>query len=80
MAESQTPSSGVGEDPLLAGLPEVDGYKVVGSCLIYDTIGKGGMGQVYKARHLKFDFDVAVKCLKRDLAEAGFVDRFVREA
>jgi hypothetical protein len=80
MAESQTPSSGVGEDPLLAGLPEVDGYKVVRSCLIYDTIGKGGMGQVYKARHLKFDFDVAVKCLKRDLAEGGFVDRFVREA
>ena len=69
-------------DPLLQDLPEVDGYKLVGSCLIYGPLGKGGMGQVYRGRHLNFDLDIAIKCLDRDLAKSKpeFVDRFVREA
>ena len=71
-----------GDDPLLSGVPELDGFKVLDSCVLYGALGRGGMGAVYRARHLKLDIDVAVKCLLRDLAAADpqILTRFRREA
>ena len=55
---------------------------VFGNCRIVRRIGRGGMGEVYLARHLTLDRDCAIKVLKPEVAEEnpGFVDRFVREA
>ena len=61
---------------------EVEGYKVLPPCVLYGKIGQGGMGAVYRGRHLNLDIDVAVKCLKPDLTgeDEQFVVRFRREA
>ncbi|MFT7619943.1 MAG: serine/threonine protein kinase/formylglycine-generating enzyme required for sulfatase activity [Planctomycetota bacterium] len=74
--------SNLSEDKILRGLPEVDGYKVLEPVVIYARIGEGGMGAVYRGRHLGLDIDVAIKCLKTNLAEESheFVLRFKREA
>jgi serine/threonine-protein kinase len=55
---------------------------VVGGCRILYKLGGGGMGGVYRARHLALDVDVAVKVLHAHLAEGDpiFVKRFLREA
>ena len=48
---------------------------------ILSLIGRGGMGAVYKALHLKLDRLVAIKILPREVGEAPtFEERFVREA
>jgi serine/threonine protein kinase len=69
-------------DGNLARATEVEGYKVLPPCVIYGKIGQGGMGAVYRGRHLNLDIDVAVKCLKPDLVggDDQFVVRFRREA
>ncbi len=72
----------VASDPLLASLPLVDGYPKLGPCLLMSEVGGGAMGKVYRAYHLRFEFDVAVKVLNwmrlgRDTAIRG---RFRREA
>src|SRR5687767_12177803 len=68
-------------DPFLKDVPEVDGLKVLGACLLYVRAGKGGMGAVYRGRHLKLDMDVAVKCLLPGIAagDERMVLRFQRE-
>ncbi len=69
-------------DPLLKNAPEVKGYKVLRPAVVYAKIGQGGMGAVYRGKHLNLDVEVAVKCLKTSLAEenGAFVVRFQREA
>jgi len=69
------------DDPLLRDVPEVDGFKVLDSCVLYVKIGKGGMGAVYRGKHIKLDIDVAVKCLLPYLAADNeqMVQRFERE-
>lgn len=48
---------------------------------ILEIIGKGGMGAVYRARHVYLDEERAIKVIKAQLAEdKEFVDRFIREA
>ena len=70
------------EDPRLAALPEVDGYRVLDRrYVLYDVLGTGGMGTVYRGRHLHLDLEVAVKCLDPGLVrrDPRAVERFHRE-
>ncbi|MFO0876534.1 MAG: serine/threonine-protein kinase [Gemmataceae bacterium] len=54
---------------------EVPGY------VLLDCLGRGGMGVVYKARHLRLDRIVAVKMIRSgNLASAGELSRFRTEA
>jgi serine/threonine protein kinase len=57
------------------------GLIVAGRFRIEGLIGEGGMGTIYKARHVKLPRTFALKLLKPALAaDADFVARFLREA
>jgi len=48
---------------------------------ILDIIGQGGMGAVYRARHIYLDEERAIKVVHSEFAgEEAFVQRFIREA
>lgn len=69
---SVEPTTSKGPDPLIG--------KRIGGCEIFELIGKGSMGNVYKARHIGLNKTVAVKViptLKRNLES---VRRMVQEA
>ena len=51
----------------------------LGPYRIVDSIGQGGMGQVFKAEHEKFGRVVAVKVLPRDKSTPEAVANFTRE-
>lgn len=54
---------------------------VLGNYVLLEKLGEGGMGQVYRARHLKMDRIVAIKVLpRRLLSSPDAVQRFQREA
>ena len=56
-------------------LPRFGGYEVI------SKLGEGGMGAVYKARHVALDRIVALKVLPGELArDKDYVKRFEREA
>src|SRR3989338_47492 len=57
-----------GEPVIIRDMPETDPLigKTLGPCRLDALIGRGGMGRVYKARHLALDRAVAVK-----LVDAG---------
>ena len=65
---------------------EIGARPIIGAILdhryrIVELIGEGGMGVVYRARHLRLDVDMAVKILHRKLArDDSFRGRFFREA
>ena len=68
------PSHATGGDPLI-------GTVVSGRFRIEDLIGQGGMGKVYRARHLALERTVVLKMLKPQLLEdPTLVGRFEREA
>ena len=57
------------------------GRIIGGRFRIVEIIGKGGMGTVYKARHVTLPRTFAIKILNSDLVEdEAFVERFRREA
>jgi serine/threonine protein kinase len=43
--------------------------KTLGHYEILEPLGKGGMGEVYRARDTKLDRDVAIKVLPEDFAK-----------
>jgi hypothetical protein len=51
----------------------------VGQYTLEERIGKGGMGEVYRARHALLKRPTAVKLLRSNDAEGGNVERFERE-
>jgi formylglycine-generating enzyme required for sulfatase activity/serine/threonine protein kinase len=63
-------------------VPVLDGFKVLDRCVLYAKVGEGGMGAVYRGRHVDLDIEVGVKCMLPALAasDASFVLRFQREA
>lgn len=54
--------------------------EVVGGCKILELIGKGGMGVVYRGKHLTLDRDVAIKVLARERKSDFFRDQFLAES
>src|ERR687896_119123 len=55
--------------------------RVLAGYRIEERIGRGGMGLVYRAEHLKLRRRAAIKIIAPELAEAeGFRERFDREA
>lgn len=47
---------------------------------ILEVIGKGGMGSVYRARHIYLDKERAIKVIESKLISTDFANRFIREA
>jgi eukaryotic-like serine/threonine-protein kinase len=57
------------------------GQTIAGKYRVETILGKGGMGLVLGARHLKLDEPVAIKILRSAMMEVdGMVSRFLREA
>ncbi len=55
-------------------------YLVLGQYVLLERLGRGGMGQVYKARQRSLNRTVAVKVIRRDQAATGqALKRFYRE-
>jgi hypothetical protein len=53
---------------------------IVGSYVVEDSLGRGGMGVVYRARHVHLDRPVALKLLSAELTGSPeFAERFRRE-
>src|SRR5262249_29615095 len=53
---------------------------VLGQYVLQERLGEGGMGHVFKARHLGLDKVVALKVIRKDrLTNAEAVGRFQRE-
>jgi len=72
-------------DALLASVPTHEGYKVLGGVVLYQKLGQGGMGAVYRGRHLRLSVEVAVKVMAPPMGMSptqaeGFIQRFIREA
>ena len=64
-----------GAPPVPAGFPQVPGYEVV------EVLGRGGVGVVYLARHLRLNRPVALKMLLTGpFAHPVERERFLREA
>lgn len=54
--------------------------EAIGHYLLLEAIGRGGMGLVFRARDTRLERDVAIKCLRTELFEAHYIERFKREA
>jgi len=52
----------------------------IGRCRIYEFLGKGGMGAVYKAKHLPLNRFVAIKMIPAASQDPTFIRRLLIEA
>jgi hypothetical protein len=67
--------------PIRAGADPWPGRTIDERFTIERLIGAGGMGRVYRARHLRLGTGLAIKLLNADLAaDRNAAERFVREA
>ncbi|MEX1369211.1 MAG: serine/threonine-protein kinase, partial [Nannocystaceae bacterium] len=67
--------------PLVERTPLARGTVLAGRYRIEELIGEGGMGDVYRATHLKIDKDVAIKVLAPEqMRRPRTVSRFLQEA
>lgn len=58
-----------------------DGEVILGIYQVLKVLGIGGMGKVYKVRHLGWNMELAVKCPKAEILEVpGAKDNFIIEA
>ncbi len=74
-AEDEGPAA-----PAIVEAPDGQQRNDIADYDLIDTIGSGGMGVVYKAKHKKLDKTMAIKCLHRELAaDAANVKRFAQE-
>lgn len=95
--EPEAKAKAFGACPRCGGLVPADRFQVCPTCLMSDDepevviaqgtlelgkeLGHGGMGTVFRARHLRLGREVAVKFLPAELADsAEFRTRFEREA
>lgn len=84
LALSTPPTSGPGQaqtQTLQTGIPELQvGSLFAGRYLILESLGRGGMGRVYRALDKKLDVEVAVKLLRPEVAaDEGIIQRFKNE-
>ena len=65
-----------------APAPEVDALvgRHLGPCQLEQVIGRGGMGTVYRGRHLALNRPMAVKVLSADALSEAAADRLLAEA
>lgn len=55
--------------------------QIIDSFRLGNVIGRGGMGEVYEAKHIETDQEAAVKLLQRNVfADPSAIKRFAREA
>jgi eukaryotic-like serine/threonine-protein kinase len=68
------------DDPEV-GEPDAEPWTRLGDCDLFEELGRGGMGIVYRARHRRLGRPMAVKVLRGgELADAGARKRFQAEA
>ena len=85
LENSWMPASDLTSDPLLEKAPVREGYKVLGGVVLYQKLGQGGMGAVYRGKHLRLEVDVALKVMAAPAGihpdqAANYRQRFLREA
>ena len=81
MTSSDTVDPRATTHPEDEGTPQTQGGALVGDRYeLLAMLGAGGMGNVYRARDLELDEEIALKVLKPDVAGApGAIERFRRE-
>jgi len=81
MASSPPPAAALTTSPPVRDVGLAPGTVVAGRFLVEELLGSGGMGTVYRARHLGLDKTVCLKTLRPSLlSDPSIVGRFEREA